>query len=108
MRFTPTVQQEIENLIKEDYSPEQIVGTLNIKHYFAKPYHAWERGSNENLNGLIRQYFKKSTDFGQIIEKQIKNVENIINTRPRKRFNYKNPIFVMNQLLFNPKVAFVI
>ena len=80
---------------------------LNIKHYFAKPYHAWERGSNENLNGLIRQYFKKSTDFGQITEKQIKNVENTINTRPRKRFNYKNLIFVMNQLLFNPKVAFV-
>lgn len=93
---------------KEFVAHAYVSTQLNIKHYFAKPYHAWERGSNENLNGLIRQYFKKSTDFGQITEKQIKNVENIINTRPRKRFNYKNPIFVMNQLLFNPKVAFVI
>ena len=76
---------------------------LNIDHYFAKPYHSRERGSNENLNGLIRQYVKKSSDFTSITEQQIKNIEHKLNNRPRKRFNYENPIFVMNQLLFNQK-----
>ena len=80
---------------------------LNIDHYFAKPYHSWERGSNENLNGLIRQYFKKSSDFSLLTNKRIKEVEDKLNNRPRKRFNYENPTFIMNQLLFNQKVAFV-
>jgi len=80
---------------------------LNIDHYFAKPYHSWERGSNENLNGLIRQYFKKSSDFSSITNERIKEIETKLNNRPRKRFEFENPIFVMNQLLFNHKVAFV-
>lgn len=80
---------------------------LNISYYFAKPYHPWQRGSNENLNGLIRQYFKKGSDFTKITQEQIKQVENKLNNRPRKRFNYNNPIFVMDQLLFNQNVAFV-
>jgi transposase, IS30 family len=92
---------------KEFADHQYVAQELNIDHYFAKPYHSWERGSNENLNGLIRQYFKKSTDFSTLTDKQIKEIENKINNRPRKRFNYENPIFVMNQLLFNQKVAFV-
>lgn len=80
---------------------------LNIDHYFAKPYHSWERGSNENLNGLVRQYFKKSHDFSTITQQQIKEVETKLNNRPRKRFGFENPIFVMDNLLFNQKVAFV-
>lgn len=92
---------------KEFAEHELVAEELNIDHYFAKPYHSWERGSNENLNGLIRQYFKKSTDFSQLTDHQIKQIELKINNRPRKRFNYENPIFVMNQLLFNQKVAFV-
>ena len=79
---------------------------LNIDHYFAKPYHSWQRGSNENLNGLIRQYFPKKSDFSQFSDQRIKEVESILNRRPRKRFNYKNPISVMDKLLFN-NVAFV-
>ncbi len=92
---------------KEFALHELVAEKLNINHYFAKPYHSWERGSNENLNGLIRQYFKKSTDFNPLTNEQIKAVETKLNNRPRKRFNYENPIFVMNQLLFNTKVAFV-
>lgn len=92
---------------KEFALHELVAEKLNIDHYFAKPYHSWERGSNENLNGLIRQYFKKSTDFKALTNEKIKQVETKLNNRPRKRFNYENPIFVMNQLLFNPKVAFV-
>jgi IS30 family transposase len=92
---------------KEFAAHKYVAEELNIDHYFAKPYHSWERGSNENLNGLIRQYFKKSSDFSQLTEKQIKDVEYKLNQRPRKRFNYENPTFVMNKLLFNQKVAFV-
>ena len=77
---------------------------LNIDHYFAKPYHSWERGSNENLNRLVRQYLPKKTDFTTITDQQIKEIEDKLNNRPRKRFNYENPIFVMNQLLFNQKL----
>ena len=77
---------------------------LNIDHYFAKPYHSWERGSNENLNRLVRQYLPKKTDFTTITDQQIKEIEDKLNKRPRKRFNYENPIFVMNQLLFNQKL----
>ena len=80
---------------------------LGIDYYFARPYHSWERGSNENLNGLVRQYFKKSSDFEPINKEKVKAVENKLNNRPRKRFNYENPIFVMEKLLFNQEVAFV-
>ena len=78
-----------------------------IEYYFAHPYHSWERGSNENLNGLIRQYIPKKTDFSNLTVEYITNIETKLNRRPRKRFNYKNPIFVMDQLLFNDKVAFI-
>jgi IS30 family transposase len=80
---------------------------LNIDYYFARPYHSWERGSNENLNGLIRQYLPKKTDFTKITDCQVKQIQEKLNLRPRKRFNYENPIFVMDQLLFNPEVAFM-
>lgn len=76
--------------------------------FFANPYSPWERGSNENLNGLIRQYIPKSSDFCLFSNDYIMYVQNKINNRPRKRFNYENPIFVMNKLLSNPKVAFVV
>jgi len=92
---------------KEFAYHKKVAEELNIDHYFAKPYHSWERGSNENLNGLIRQYFKKFTDFNELTNVRIKEIENKLNSRPRKRFNYENPIFVMNQLLFNGDVALV-
>jgi len=92
---------------KEFAEHKFVAETLNIDYYFAQPYHPWERGSNENLNGLIRQYFKKGSDFTVITNQQIKEIETKLNMRPRKRFKYENPIFVMNKLLFNPKVAFV-
>lgn len=86
---------------KEFAYHEFVAEELNIDFYFARPYHSWERGSNENLNGLIRQYFKKSSDFSTITIDEIKKVERKLNSRPRKRFQYENPIFVMNKLLFN-------
>jgi len=78
----------------------------NIDFFFAHPYHSWERGSNENLNGLIRQYFPKKYDFNLIDDQLIKLVEEKINSRPRKRLNFDNPFLRMDKLLFNQKVAF--
>ena len=92
---------------KEFAGHKQVTETLNIDYYFAHPYHSWERGSNENLNGLIRQYFPKGSDFSKITQQKITEIETKINNRPRKRFGFENPIFVMNKLLFNSKVAFM-
>jgi len=59
--------------------------------YYAHPYHSWERGSNENTNGLIRDYFPKRTDFTTIPETEIAAVEAALNSRPRKRLGWKTP-----------------
>ena len=59
--------------------------------FYAHPYHSWERGTNENTNGLIREYFPKKTDFTTIPEELIAMVEYKLNTRPRKRLNYLTP-----------------
>ena len=59
--------------------------------YFAHPYSSWERGTNENTNGLIRRFFPKGTDFNNITLKQIKEVEYSLNSRPRKVLGYKTP-----------------
>ena len=85
----------------------EIAEYLEIDYFFANPYHSWERGSNENLNGLIRQYFKKGSDFTLLTNQRIKEIETKLNNRPRKRFKFETPIFVMNKLLFNPKVALI-
>lgn len=84
-----------------------VTDNLGVPFFFATPYHSWERGSNENLNGLIRQYIPKKTNFSTISDVYVQEIENKLNNRPRKRHNYQTPIFVMNQLLFNQKVAFV-
>ena len=70
---------------------KSVAKALDIDFYFAKPYHSWQRGANENLNGLVRQYFPKGMDFSTIINEQIIAVENILNNRPRKRYGYKSP-----------------
>ena len=89
---------------KEFALHQTISEKLNIDFYFAKPYHAWERGANENINGLIRQYFPKKTDFDSVTDEQVQNVENMLNNRPRKRFDFLCPNHMV--LLFL-KVAFV-
>ncbi|AZR59197.1 IS30 family transposase [Eikenella corrodens] len=64
---------------------------LDAKTYFCRPYHSWERGLNENTNGLIRQYFPKGTDFNEISDTQIRRVRQALNSRPRKTLGYKTP-----------------
>jgi len=76
---------------KEFANHTQIADKLEIDFYFAKPYHSWQRGANENLNGLVRQYFPKRSDFTILENRKIIEVQNILNNRPRKRFGYKTP-----------------
>lgn len=77
---------------KEFAGHELIAKALGICFYFANPYHSWERGANENLNGLLRQYFPKKTDFNLITEQQLADAVKELNMRPRKRLGYLNPI----------------
>ncbi|KPM32685.1 integrase catalytic subunit [Croceitalea dokdonensis DOKDO 023] len=65
--------------------------------YFANPYASWERGTNENTNGLIRRFLPKKTDFGTINEKQLKTIEQKLNNRPRKVLGYRTPLEVISQ-----------
>ncbi len=70
---------------------EEIAAELGIGFYFARPYHAWERGLNENTNGLVRQYFPKKCDFSTITAQQVLAVQRKLNNRPRKTLGYKTP-----------------
>jgi IS30 family transposase len=76
---------------KEFAGHEQIKAQLNADVYFAHPYHSWERGLNENTNGLIRQYFTKGSSFETITDKEVEAVMQKLNHRPRKTLNYKTP-----------------
>ena len=89
---------------KEFAQHEYVSKKLGIDFYFADPYSSWQRGANENLNGLIRQYFPKKTSFEQLTWRDIKKVENLLNTRPRKRLGYITP---QAKFDFLTKVAFV-
>jgi len=75
---------------------KKISESLGIDFYFTHPYSSWEKGTNENTNGLIRQYFPKGTDFGSITESMLSEVETALNNRPRKCLSYKTPHEVLN------------
>jgi len=70
---------------------ERIEENTGMTIYFAYPYHAWERGTNENTNGLLRQYFPKHLDFNLITAKELTHVVRLLNNRPRKRLKFKSP-----------------
>ena len=70
---------------------EKINKMLNIKSFFCKPYASYEKGTVENINGLIRRFFPKGTDFDTISEEEIAYVESWINNRPMKILNYMTP-----------------
>ena len=75
----------------ENMGYEALERDLGIRCYFAHAYHSWERGSNENVNGLIRRFLPKKTDFHAVSDSEIRRVEYLLNTRPRKRLGFKSP-----------------
>lgn len=70
---------------------ERIEKRTGMTVYFAHPYHSWERGTNENTNGLYRQFFPKKHDFTNTSQQDIDRVTRLLNTRPRKRHHYRTP-----------------
>jgi len=83
---------------KEFVLHEALAEGLECKTYFAKPYHSWERGQNENANGLLRQYFPKSMELVDITLKQVLEAVNKLNSRPRKCLGFKTPYEVFEEL----------
>lgn len=75
----------------EFHQYKEIERSANVRFYFANPFHSWERGSNENLNGLIRQYLPKGTSMAELSQQQCDIIADRLNSRPRKRFNFKTP-----------------
>jgi IS30 family transposase len=86
---------------KEFAHHQQIAERLHLKFYFAHPYAAWERGTHENTNGLLRQYFPKKDDFQAVSHKQIEQAMSRLNFRPRKSLRFKTPF----EVFFHSSVA---
>jgi IS30 family transposase len=80
---------------KEFAYHERIAQSLGCKVYFAHPYSSWERGLNENANGLARQYFPKRTNFNDVSDRAISKAIRMLNNRPRKLLAFKTPAYLM-------------
>lgn len=78
---------------------EELERHTKMSVYFARPYHSWERGSNENFNGLLRQFFPKRRDFSTITQQELDLAVKLLNTRPRKRHDYKSPAELLKPYL---------
>ena len=83
---------------KEFCSHESIAEALDCDIYFAKPYHSWERGQNENSNGLLRQYFPKKKELANVSVDEVKTAVEKLNTRPRKCLEYKTPFEAFKEM----------
>jgi len=75
----------------EFHSYREIERATGVKFYFATPHHAWERGTNENTNGLVRQYLPKRTSMARVSQTDCNRIAKRLNTRPRKRYDYQTP-----------------
>lgn len=99
-----TLPPSVKHTLTLDNGPENrdwrpLEERTNLKIYFAHPYHSWERGANENANGLLREYFPKGTDFATVSDEELARVEYLLNTRPRKRLGWKTPLQVFGVAL---------
>lgn len=84
---------------KEFAGWRKIEEELNTNMYFADPYCAWQKGTNENSNGLLREFYPKGMDLSKTNEKEVQETLELLNNRPRKCINYKTPIELFNELL---------
>ncbi len=112
-RYKPYIHTLTSDNGKEFSFHEQIAQTLQIQYFFTHPYSSYECGTVENMNGLIRRYIPKKTNFDELTHLQIKQIENQLNNRPRKKLGYYTPQEVLNAI-FNPnnegqlrKIAFI-
>ena len=84
---------------KEFAGHRQVSEALGLDVYFAEPRRPWQRGTNENTNGLVRQFFPKGTDFAAVSPRRVARVEALLNGRPRKRLGYRTPAEVLAKRL---------
>ena len=82
---------------KEFANHQAIAEKLRATVYFARPYHSWERGLNEHTNGLVRQYLPKSERLDVVTDDTIREIENLLNNRPRKVLQFRTPMEVFNE-----------
>jgi IS30 family transposase len=82
----------------ENMGYQELEEELDLACFYAHAYHSWERGSNENGNGLIRRFLPKKTDFKTVTNEEIKRIEYLLNSRPRKRLGWKTPYEVFYEL----------
>ena len=90
---------------KEMAEHERLAQRLAIRVFFADPYSPWQRGTNENTNGLLRQYLPKGTDLSGYTQRELNAIAHRLNTRPRKCLNFATPLEVYAQLRFHSPVA---
>lgn len=90
MKATQRLSLTLDNGV-EFSNYEYIEASTFMPIYFAHPYHSWERGTNENTNGLLRQYFPKKTALAHVTQGQLDQAVQLLNTRPRKRLGYRTP-----------------
>lgn len=84
---------------------QNIARRLSLDVYFAHPYHSWERGLNENTNGLIRQYIPKKQAFKELTDEFVQTVQNRLNHRPRKTLGFRSPIEHYNAFIEKPPLV---
>ena len=80
----------------EFHGYRKVEEATGVQIYFARPHHPWQRGSNENTNGLLRQYWPKRTSMANLTQRQCNQVADKINSRPRKRHGYLSPLQLIN------------
>jgi IS30 family transposase len=102
-----SVSNKVETLTFDNGSEfiqhQQIAAALGARTFFANPYRSWERGINENTNGLLRQFFPKTTNFNNVSQQQIDHAVALLNNRPRKTRQYKTP----NEIFANTFVPLI-
>ena len=86
---------------KEFAEHQRLATRLNIAVYFARPYCAWQRGTNENTNGLLRQFFPRGTNFANVPCRAVQKAVTALNDRPRKRLAYQTPREVLQRRVPN-------
>lgn len=100
------IPQKLRKTLTLDNGPEnakhgRITEHIGTSCFFTNPYHFWERGTNENTNGLIRWYLPKGTDFSLVSDAVIREIELELNTRPRKRLGWRTPLETFNSFLLH-------